>query len=85
LLLATVKFQISSTESEKKSKIQNPDSRKCQSNKATKYQMIENPKSKIPNPKQYQNPNDQNPKLVLKIGILEFVISLLPRLHNPFS
>jgi len=30
----------------------------------------QNPKSKIQNPKQYQNSNDQNSKLVLKIGIL---------------
>jgi len=38
----------------------------------------QNPKSKIPNPKQYQNSNDQNSKLVLKIGILnlEFVLDL---------
>jgi hypothetical protein len=45
-------------------KIQNPKSK-----------TLGNPKSKAQNPKQYQNSNDQNLKLVLKIGILnlEFV------------
>ena len=50
-------------------KIQSSKSKiiKYQNAKETKYQMMGNPKSKIPNPKQYQNSNDQNPKLVLKI------------------
>jgi hypothetical protein len=57
---------------------------KCQRNKIPNSGKIQipksktpgNPKSKIQNPKQYQNSNDQNSKLVLKIGILnlEFVL-----------
>jgi len=43
---------------------------------SSKSKTLGNPKFKIQNSKQYQNSNDQNSKLVLKIGIwnLEFVL-----------
>jgi hypothetical protein len=56
-----------------------PNSGKYQNAKASKFQ---NPKSKFQNNTKIPNPK---PKTCFENWNLEFVISLLPRLHNPFS